>query len=486
MERALQERDMSDTEDSEQRRAAEDEEVKIIDLEQYDAVADSKHLWLTSALLRWQRSQYRRRWRLICTVSFLLLLVVLLSVSHLSPTSIRESFRRAYAPQARPSPSGSSPPVLPQRDGTTCLRDAMWSPDSTFIAVLGYSQNCSSVAYVPGLVNLYEAHTSKLLRQLHPDDAIVHALKGVSEPFSSGPQKKKGGGSVLVISYTHVLWSPDSQRLAFTFHLVAPSPSVEGVVLMNRDGMQTQVLLDQQIPLAPSSAEWDLQRRVLLPSTMFPLSPALAYHWGPHGTVIPERLLSTGALPAAPPLVPIGNPDGDPSFTLWQPALANVTVAYSSDAHNIRSWSTSFAAWSPDGRYLITDISFWGALDSPELLSPGTRLVEVGGTARDRSGTGAEGLTNQCTALLKAVNTTLAFAWSPNGRVLADFGTGNSVDLYDCTTGYKLTSFTLQSKYAAPSADAVVLRWSPDGSHLLLSSTAFGFVSLWKFEPPLR
>jgi hypothetical protein len=105
METALQERDMHDAEDSEQKRAAEDEAVKILDLEQYDAVAESKRLRLTSALLRWQRSPQRRRWRLTCTVSFLLLLVVLLSVSKVSPSAIRESFRSAYAPQARPSPS---------------------------------------------------------------------------------------------------------------------------------------------------------------------------------------------------------------------------------------------------------------------------------------------------------------------------------------------------------------------------------------------
>jgi WD40 repeat protein len=486
METALQETDMSDTEDSEQKRAAENEEVKIIDLEQYDAVAESKHLRLTSALLRWQRSQHRRRWRLMCTVSLLLLLVVLLSVSHLSPTSIGESFRRAYAPQARPTHSGSSLSVPPQRDGITCLRDAMWSPDSKFIAVLGHSQNCSSVAYVPGLVNLYEAQTSKLLRQWHPDDAIVHALNRAlaspGEPVARGSHKKKGAGSGLVISYRHVIWSLDTQRLACTFHLAAPSSSWDGIVLMNRDGTQTQVLLDQQNPPAPSYAEWDLERRVLITSKTFPLPPASAYHWGPHGTVIPERLLPSGALPAAPPLSPIGNPDGDPSFTLWQPAVTHVTVAYASEVYTSHSWSTSFAAWSPDGGYLITDLSFWGLLDSPEVISPDTRLGKVTDMARDRDETGAVSLTNACAAQLQAVNTPLAFAWSPNGRVLADYGAGNGVDLYECTTGHKLTSFSLQSQYAAPSADAVALRWSPDGSHLLLASTAFGLVSLWKVK----
>lgn len=507
MERTLQETEMSDAEDSEQKRVAEDKEVKIIDLEQHDPMAERKHLQLTAAVLGWQRSPQRRHWRVMCTMSLLLLLVVLLSISNVFPSVIIESFKRAYAPQAHPSHTGSSLPVLPQRDGITCLRDAIWSPDSKFIAVLGYSQTCSYVAYVPGLVNLYEAQTSKLLRQLHPDDMIVQALhKPVAssrQAVASVPPDKKGGGSQPVISYTHVVWSPDTQRLAFTFHLAASSPSLNGIVLMNTDGTRTEVLLNPQNPLAPSSAEWDLERKVPITSQTFPLPPALTYHWGPKGTLIPERLLPSGALPVAPPLVPIGNPDGDPSFTLWQPGLIHETVVYASHAFTTHSWSTSFAAWSADGRFLITDLSFWGALDSAESIAAGNQFVMVSSlgqaahvsrretaspkdiaTTRDSSSFVVAGLTNQCAALLQAVDTPLAFAWSPNGRVLADYGDGNRVDLYECPTGHKLTSFTLQSKYAASSADAVVLRWSPDGLHLLLSSVAFGLVSLWKFDSP--
>src|SRR5205807_1144959 len=76
------------------------------------------------------------------------------------------------------------------------------------------------------------------------------------------------------------IWSPDTQRLAFTFHVAASSPSLDGIVLMNRDGTQTQVLLDQQNPFAPSYAEWDLERKMLITSNVFPFLPALAYHWG--------------------------------------------------------------------------------------------------------------------------------------------------------------------------------------------------------------
>jgi WD40 repeat protein len=183
--------------------------------------------------------------------------------------------------------------------------------------------------------------------------------------------------------------------------------------------------------------------------------------------------------------------------------VTQVTSASPEGGHSKHRWSTSFAAWSPDGRFLIPDLSFWGGLDSAESSNVGNQFVtvisldqtaglprretasgQVIATTRDISHKGADGLSNHCAGLLAAVDTPLTFAWSPNGRVLADYDAENRVDLYDCTTGHKLTSLTLRSKYAAPSAFSVALRWSPDGSHLLLSSVALGLVSLWTFGPP--
>src|SRR5205807_1144963 len=100
-----------------------------------------------------------------------------------------------------------------------------------------------------------------------------------------------------------------------------------------------------------------------------PVPPCFGLSLGPKGTVIPGRLLPTQFLPAAPPLSPIGNPDGDASFMLWQPGLAQLTSSTDpSGTYRIHSWSTSFAAWSPDGRYLINDLNFWGLLTSTKVI----------------------------------------------------------------------------------------------------------------------
>ena len=107
MEHILKGRGIDTPEQSVQHTADEEgDKVTITDLEHLDPLGESKDSWLTSPLLRWQRSPYRRRWRLTGTVSFLLLLLVLVCVSSLSPASIMESLRRVYAPPAHPSPSG--------------------------------------------------------------------------------------------------------------------------------------------------------------------------------------------------------------------------------------------------------------------------------------------------------------------------------------------------------------------------------------------
>src|SRR5438132_590844 len=161
MEMDLQERRMDNSEQREQQKASEeDDEVEITDLEQHDTRRDSQCFWLAPLLLRWQRAPYRQYWRVMCTVGLVLLLVVLLNVSHVISSSLSERFRGTFFPrspmQSLPPLPASTLPTLPQRDGITCLKDAAWSPDSHFIAVLGYQQNCSPDRYVPGLVNLYE------------------------------------------------------------------------------------------------------------------------------------------------------------------------------------------------------------------------------------------------------------------------------------------------------------------------------------------
>jgi len=74
-------------------------------------------------------------------------------------------------------------------------------------------------------------------------------------------------------------------------------------------------------------------------------------------------------------------------------------------------------------------------------------------------------------------------AWSPNGRELAVLSSEESVDLYDCTDGRKLASLVLESKNMATlTGGASVLRWAPDGTHLLFSNTLWDLVGNFSLE----
>jgi hypothetical protein len=82
-------------------------------------------------------------------------------------------------------------------------------------------------------------------------------------------------------------------------------------------------------------------------------------------------------------------------------------------------------------------------------------------------------------ALHKVIDTATVLAWNPNGHVVTDYSGGKSVDLSDCLNGDRLASLVLKSKDAASPADALLLRWSPDGLHLLISSVLWGLETLW-------
>jgi hypothetical protein len=492
MEMDLQERRTDNSVQGEQQIAGEEvDEVEISDLEHHDTGRGSQCFWRAPFLLRWQRAPYRQYWRVMSTVGFVLVLVVLLNVSSVFSSSLRVRFKGTSFPrspmQSLPPLPASTLPTPPQQDGISCLSDAAWSPDSHFIAVLGYQQNCSPDLARTGLVNLYEAHTGTLLTQMHPDGAILQALNQPltappQQAFSNSPSQSTGDASWLAIHYVHVIWSPDSQRLAFTFTMAAQSSVMNGVVLMSRDGAHPQVWFQHQNPTAPSYAEWDAEQRRPMASTPVPLPAALASHWGTHGRVLPKVLPPATSGPANLSLGPIGNPDGDHSFTIWQPALMHaILFTDASGSYSISTWRSSFAAWSPDGRYLVEGLGLSGLLAPPDRPFPSRKVLQAFNLDQApilpmRDAAMDEVVEN---AGIDDTDTVLTLAWSPTGRMMAAYQAGNTVALYNSTNGHKLTSFAFPGKPAGPPADAVALRWSPDGSHLLLTSISWGLIALW-------
>ncbi len=74
-------------------------------------------------------------------------------------------------------------------------------------------------------------------------------------------------------------------------------------------------------------------------------------------------------------------------------------------------------------------------------------------------------------ALLQIANTSSVVAWRPDGRILAAFSYYDAVNLYDCVTGRKIAFLPLSLRNEPLAGSVAMLRWSPDGTHLLLSSS---------------
>jgi WD40 repeat protein len=147
------------------------------------------------------------------------------------------------------------------------------------------------------------------------------------------------------------------------------------------------------------------------------------------------------------------------------------------DSSRLFFWSASFAAWSADGRYLVDGIAPFELLWSPAgRLFPSSHVFAF---AKEKH---IPLLPIRDRALLQVVEEATTLAWSPNGRELAVLSSEQSVDLYDGTDGRKLASLVLESKNMALMSGASMLRWSPDGTHLLFSNTLWDLVGSFSLE----
>lgn len=445
--------------------------------------------------------------------------------------------RRTKAPPAQTATKLIT--VAPLSDGLTCARDAAWSPHGDRIALVGYTPTvdalgCPSAYGVvssgrTGIVSIYRSQDGRLVGQYHPDKAIaslVHVPASVLSAISSSVNTVEETPAAYIIDYTHLLWAPDSTRVYVTWLAMLPTglpnpnvlppvwPSVyaTGVVSIDlRDG--TLKALSTSLGASPYHAtEWNLQTGALAPAsgpsdTSAPfatLSPAQAYQWTATGALEPGQALptaGTAALPAPPASPAVGSPQGGATFTIWQPGVLEAHLSSDTTGMtqvNRPTFATSLAAISPDGRYLIEGVSLEGIiLTNPTDVTQAQTWATNGlGSlpllpAHDQALTtlAALPLTQQLQpyALSRTLNTFTTYgvyvAWRPDGRRLAALYSGQSppaVVIYNCQSGKATT--TLIEPSGAPSTDdsaPKLIRWSVDGTRLLVEDPSVGALTIW-------
>ncbi len=150
--------------DDRQGNRQDDSEVEIVDLDLQGETWSSASLLLASRFLIWQRTLNRRRVRLVTAsgILFLVVLVLLLNMHISIPISFSISPHNnntaKYVTQAplvniKPSMVG-----FPRKDGFACVNNVAWSPDSKYIAFVGYQKDCAqgNQMYERGLVAVYD------------------------------------------------------------------------------------------------------------------------------------------------------------------------------------------------------------------------------------------------------------------------------------------------------------------------------------------
>ena len=350
-------------------------------------------------------------------------------------------------------PSPTATPVAPflPLAGLGCVRTAAWAPSSDLVALVGPPDSgCGLGGYSPNVINIYRARTARLVGQLHPDPAVFATL-GLKQPapVTSSP----GGGTGSVLSYSSLLWSPDSRRLAagfilFTFGADPNSQqAISGEALLDADGSHELVLVNPQINPPPAYTVWDTKT-----ATTLAASPGTASSDAPYATILNAQSYQRGAGGQLEPGAPfvtgtptpsqaeglVGNSAGASSFGLWQPGVIVVLAAPTSGREPpsyLYLYDTTFAAWSPDGRYLADGLSLRGLLrpagqpmPSRAVLSALPYDLKNVGALPIRDAGLSEALAHDMPRPASspgqpgAPAAPVPIAWRLDGKVLADFG----------------------------------------------------------------
>ncbi len=492
----------------------EDDDIEITDLELPFSDEKPPLAGLQQYMITWQRSLNRKRFRLLTTLIILALVALVifanmqsglavLGTAHDDVTSFLVQ-HHILPNNAPPAPLVIKPSIviLPQKDGFTCVVDTTWSPDSKYVVILGYQQGCAVGGDAsPGLLTIHDASSGKRMRSFLLNDLVKHTFQ------NQYPKVR----TVAVVYYHLVLWSHDKHHLAIlfttTFYHEPQSPSFDGMLLLDTNGGSQKVLLHLNQNNFLSYLVWDTQlgTEYSAPATSsraaqsagYTIQPSPFYRWGNGGgagELLPIQ--DKAGLSSTLSHSAIGDPDGGNAFTLWQPGELGISTGNGNESYppGIGTWSTYFAAWSSDGRYIVDNLLVDGRFNIPgrpipehqTLVALSMELLPLL-PVRDK---GLQHVLQIFAATPEQTNFNSAFvSWRFDGDALAIYGAGDiydtGVEIYRCTDGTHVATLLPSAPSPIELGGGVTLRWSDDGSHVLLFNVGLGTVAIWKVPTSL-
>lgn len=334
--------------------------------------------------------------------------------------------------------------------GITCGSAPAWSPNGQFIAVIGTRQNCASL----------NGDTPDATQALVIFDAAATPIRQIPlAPFLPGAPFGDCAASHLALCYSHLLWSPDNQTVAMQFTTTSPDPvqqPIYNLLLVQADGSRATIINGNPMPIATSPASvtwalWDLHAH----SQRFIAEPtgAQSLSWQPGG-----NLVASGS-----PAPAVGNPAVGASFTPWQPGLV--------EASNPTTFSADYWAWSPDGRYLATNLAanFEITADASPQSTPASGAGFTVVAPRDAA---MAALMADLQGRQIGGGNSAEIAWDTTGSYLLALRCAQSsvasLSVYATANGKSLATVSVAGSTC--SSATFNISWSPDGHHIVIAN----------------
>ena len=298
-------------------------------------------------------------------------------------------------------------------------------------------------------------------------------------------------GALAPAECQYLLWSRDGSRFAIVFTLSTEKSTYTGIALVRADnGVVERVVATQLFGAgylvfdlaAGSVREAGTALDAAGQAVIISAPPALAYLWSATGQLVPVDALTSASTPTtSPPTVgPIGNPNGDPSFTIWQPGVlqCHVVNGTSQQVIGVYFYNAFLTAWSPDGRYVAAFFATAGRLQPADAPVPDHAALVQAQAAdvpllplRDRALDQALRSVGTPRDVCSTVNlvASVQVTYRSDGRALAVLDDQGEFAVYSANTGTELYPFRpLELLPNTHNGNAGAMRWSPDGTALLL------------------
>lgn len=415
-----------------------------------------------------------------------------------------------------------------------CPTSAAFSSDGSRLAVIGTSAACYGTQSSTTLdesheLAIFDGHSATLLRIVQLDPLVdrsygsvdnqVSVLPGVAhlDPLADRmPLSTPNEERIRAIRYVGLGWAPDGKRIAVAYTAFDSASELTfshvvdfGLLLIAADTGAAQPIRPYDagfLGTSPVYPVWNLAKNV----SMLPLAPqpGLTYNWSADGRLEPLPALGSTPLNQLPVSAgaryPVGNPDGDSTFTIWQPGI--LMGSGTAQLGNGRdAFVTAFPTWSSSGTYVTMMV---GGVAVP---GPGTAntnaTAPVGPPAYPMPAMlpGVPARDAAMTAVIAQVGASgwALVAWSPNGNYLASINcqdaAGPTLEIRDTGTGSLVGSAPVPlgpvdagcsdlgggedlGDYPNPS---LWMQWSPEGSQVLVTDQRSGNLLLWSVRPPV-